>query len=91
MLYSKNKFVIGKALLLMEQTRANPKKYASSKETLLVRVTAILEIALPEFDIHYFYTKHLVTQGFLYLDMFDDYEEDWAYKVIDDAIQILND
>jgi len=91
MIYSKNKFLVTKALVLLEKTRANPQKFASTKEAFMTRVSTILEMSVPDFDTEAFYKKHLdFLNGPVYLDIYNEYTDDWAHIIIDDAIRELN-
>ena len=90
MRYSKNTFIISKALVLLEIARANPKKHASTKETFIVRIATILEMVALDFNVSNFYSKHLDMHGLMYMDLFSEVDDDWAYQVIDDAIEEIN-
>ena len=90
MRYSKNTFIMSKALVLLESARANPRKHASTKETFIVKIATILEMVVAEFDVSNFYAKHLNMQGLMYMDLFSEVDDEWAYQVIDDAIDEIN-
>ena len=80
-----------KAILILEQTREQPKMYANIREALLSRVVAILEMADIDFDPGAFYASHSEMYGNVILKLDREVEDAWAQEVIDDAISLLND
>jgi hypothetical protein len=70
-------------------TRKYSKMYASTKEALLARVTAILDVCEVEYSVQDFMSDHVETYGNMYVGLQEEYEEEWAHKVCDHAMVLL--
>lgn len=81
--------MLKKAIELLLLTKQYPRMFASDKESLMCRVSTILEMAEISFNINDFYEKHLKVYGNIYADIKDQYDDSWAESVIDDALYII--
>lgn len=80
-----------KAEALLLGTRKAPRMYAASRESMMNRVATILEMASIEFIVIDFYAKHLGTKGNAYATFSEEFQDDWAHQVIDDALLLLKE
>lgn len=74
-----------KAKTLLLQTKKTPAMFASNKETMIMRVTTILEMALEDFDVHGFYDK------FFKNNFDEEFDNDWVVAIVDNAMTYLQD
>ena len=79
-----------KAESLLLLTRRNPRMFASNCESMMNRIATILEMTDIDFVVIDFYKKHLGTYGNTYLLWHEEFQDDWAHQVIDDALQLLH-
>lgn len=81
--------VIDRAKELLITTRKTPKMFVLCKESLLCRVTTILEMANVVLDITKFYKEHLKEDRSTYSLLNESFEDEWAHKVIDAALVLI--
>lgn len=74
---------------LLTNFRKAPKTFSTCREAVLMRVTTILEMANITFDIPNFLKSHLEVKGNMYLNLLESFEDEWAIKVIDAALVII--
>lgn len=77
-----------KAKEILTYTSRHPRMYVTSKEALLARVSAILEMA-DIFDSQ-LYDRHVDMQGNMYRNLSDTYSLDWSKNVINDAFNLID-
>jgi chromosome segregation ATPase len=78
------------ARVRLESMGNAPRMYALKREAYMTRVETILEMALKgNFDWLAFDKRHMKHKGPACLDLEKDVEEEWARKVIADAIGVL--
>lgn len=80
-----------KAESLLSITRKAPKMFSGSRESIMNRVVTILEMVEIDFDVIEFYKKHLGINGCAYATWSEDFTDDWAHYVIDDALELLKE
>lgn len=84
-------YTLAKIVKLLTNTAKAPRTLTSSVETMLMRVTTLLELSGVEFSVTEFYSKHGGREGNCYLlelpanTSFDD----WTKMVVDDAIKMI--
>lgn len=81
--------VVRRVREVLASTRLTPRMYAWSREALMSRVSALMEIAIDGFEVRSFYDAHLVRSGCAYVGCDENYEDSWAHEVIDDAVSKL--
>lgn len=80
-----------KIVAMLKRTAAAPQMFTYSVETMLMRVTTLLEVAGVSFSVVEFYCKHGGRKGNTYLlelpanMSFDD----WTKVVVDDALRLI--
>lgn len=85
--------VIERALKVLNAMHRGPQMFASCKEALLCEISAMLYLVLGDekFNTIEWFKKHLNTRGCAWVGLSDPVEDEWARKVICDAIeQITN-
>jgi hypothetical protein len=84
--YSKT---LDKAKSLLLSLKNYPQQYALIKESFIIRVSTILEMILDDFVANEFYIRHLKTVGCTYVDLNKSFDDEWACKVVDDALSLI--
>lgn len=79
-----------KAILLLNNSKAYPNMFATTKEAFIIRVTTILEMSLSSFDIIMFYKKHIKYNGNSFIDLNEEVTSLWAENVVSQALELLN-
>lgn len=74
---------------MLHNTRKFSRMYASTKEALLARVTAILDVCEVDYSVQDFYSDHVETYGNAYVGLTEEFEDDWAHSVCDHALALL--
>lgn len=82
-----------KIIKILKQTANAPRMFTFSVETMLMRITTLLELSGVNFSCQEFYCKHSGRKGNTYLlelpanTSFDD----WTKIVVDDAIRMIEE
>jgi hypothetical protein len=86
------KNLVSRARELLAHTRATPRMWASTKESYLNRVQAIVQMAVPskDFNLRDFFARHVGTRGPVYIGTADPVDDAWAHQVVDEALTIIN-
>jgi len=74
---------------MLVTTRKFPGMYARTKESLLSRVTAILDVCEVDYHVQDFYADHVETYGNMYVGLDDEFTDEWAHAVCDAAMNLL--
>lgn len=67
---------------LIRETQQSKHLFAQSKELLIARIAALIEVSDPKFDLVLFYNRHLNDR--------QELNKDWINKVCIDAINLLD-
>lgn len=78
-----------RAIAFLEQTHKTPRMFCFTKEGLLMRVTTTLDLAGIEFNGINFYKKYLELQGSAFKGLSDSFDDLWARKIIDEALEMI--
>ena len=86
-------YTLAKIVEILKRTAQAPRAFTFSVETMLMRVTTLLELSGIKFSCQEFYCKHSGRKGNTYLlelpanTSFDD----WTKIVVDDAIRMIEE
>jgi len=78
-----------KAIEILTKWRKTPCMYASDYEAWMTMVLAIMEFVDVRNESPGFFKKHIGTYGNSYLNLDKKLDDEWAHKVIDEAINII--
>ncbi len=82
---------LAKIIKILKQTANAPRMFTFSMETMLMRVTTLLELSGVSFSVTDFYSKHGGRIGNTYLFTLPEGRtfDDWTQMVVDDAIKMI--
>lgn len=80
-----------RAKVLLRDTRERPQMFAITKDSLMNRVSTILDMVDINYDVVEFYKQHLKTHGFSYASASESVDTEWAHQLIDHALEMLNE
>lgn len=80
-----------KILKMLEATAKTPQMFSYSVETMLMRISTLLEVSGIQFSVVEFYAKHGGRKGNILLmeKPADVAFDDWTKQVVDDAIKMI--
>jgi hypothetical protein len=67
--------------------KKSPRMFAETKEGFLCRITTAL--AMEDIDSKELYPRHLQMYGNMFINLTHWFNDEWANKVIDDALEII--
>jgi len=80
-----------RARKMLESTSQRSRMYASNREALLSRVSAILELVGVDNCGSSFYERHTSNRGSIPTDLAKDFDDAWAQSVTQDALHMLDE